>query len=412
MATIPDLRGFLESWPYDAGHPVRRARAADGREIILVREPMGLQHYEADGRPDGQRMHGLESMLDFHESRLASAPARACELSAEDCALLIHEGLAYHDRTHLLVRLRDWPRVERDTARNLRLIGFIRRHARCEEDRADFDPWQPDLTRLHAVARAMMLVEKGRVHAARQIASAAGIIATVAADSPSLSQITEALLASVRDCFPDAPAQPAGEESTFRKQGDYWAISYHGQQAHLKCTRGLQGLAFLLHYPGREFHVSELLVHLMETPAPPAPASAHGCRNRADAELVMVAMHSGTSLLDPQAKAQYQHRLTELREDLREAERCNDPQRATQAQEELEAIAHHLASAIGLGGRDRKTSSEAERARCAITKRLKQAIQKIAEANPALGLHLTARIKTGYFCSYHPHPDRPVAWKF
>ena len=26
--------------------------------------------------------------------------------------------------------------------------------------------------------------------------------------------------------------------------------------------------------------------------------------------------------------------------------------------------------------------------------------------------HLTARIKSACLCSYHPHPDRPVAWKF
>jgi non-specific serine/threonine protein kinase len=78
----------------------------------------------------------------------------------------------------------------------------------------------------------------------------------------------------------------------------------------------------------------------------------------------------------------------------------------------MNAIAQHLASAIGLGGRDRKTSSEAERARCAVTKRIKNAIQKIGDAIPTLGHHLTARIKTGYFCSYNPHPDRPVAWKF
>jgi len=78
----------------------------------------------------------------------------------------------------------------------------------------------------------------------------------------------------------------------------------------------------------------------------------------------------------------------------------------------MNAFAEHFASAIGLGGRDRKTSSEAERARCAVTKRIKQATQKIADANPELGSHLAASIKTGYFCSYNPHPNRPVAWKF
>jgi hypothetical protein len=35
-------------------------------------------------------------------------------------------------------------------------------------------------------------------------------------------------------------------------------------------------------------------------------------------------------------------------------------------------------------------------------------INRIAEVIPALGHHLYARIKTGYFCSYNPHPDRPV----
>jgi hypothetical protein len=33
-------------------------------------------------------------------------------------------------------------------------------------------------------------------------------------------------------------------------------------------------------------------------------------------------------------------------------------------------------------------------------------------AIPSLGYHLAARIKTGYFCSYNPHPERPVPWKF
>ena len=104
--------------------------------------------------------------------------------------------------------------------------------------------------------------------------------------------------------------------------------------------------------------------------------------------------------------------MNELREELHEAEQFNDGVRAAKAQEEMNAIAEHFAAAIGRGGRDRKTSSEAERARCAVTKRIKQAIQRIAEAIPDLGSHLASSIKTGYFCSYNPHPDRPVAWKF
>jgi hypothetical protein len=121
---------------------------------------------------------------------------------------------------------------------------------------------------------------------------------------------------------------------------------------------------------------------------------------------------NGAPVLDAKAKAECRCRLNELRQDLSEAERFNDRQRKTEAQDEIRAIADYLASAVGLGGRGRKTSSDAERARSAVTKCIKKAIQKIGEAIPPLGYHLVARIKTGYFCSYNPHPDRPVSWKF
>lgn len=63
----------------------------------------------------------------------------------------------------------------------------------------------------------------------------------------------------------------------------------------------------------------------------------------------------------------------------------------------------HEMDSIGLEGSDRKTSS-AERARCAVNKRIKKAIQKIAETIPTLGHHLTARIKTGLLLLLHPAP--------
>jgi len=122
--------------------------------------------------------------------------------------------------------------------------------------------------------------------------------------------------------------------------------------------------------------------------------------------------HAGIPMLDGPAKADYQRRLDELRKELNEAERFKDPQRKAQAQNEVQAITDYLASAVGLGGRDRKTSSDAERACSAVTKCVKNTIEKIGDAIPTLGYHLAARIKTGYFCSNNPHPNRPVTWKF
>jgi hypothetical protein len=197
---------------------------------------------------------------------------------------------------------------------------------------------------------------------------------------------------------------PTHEESLFLRQNDYWIIRYHGQTACLKDTRGMACLVVLLRNPGCEFHVTELLAPPLDASTPAAGVAVHGH--------VIRGLYAGVPVLDAQAKAECKHRLIELRQALNEAERFNDPQRKTEAQNEIQAIANYLASAVGLGGRDRRASSDAERARSAVTKCIKKAIQKIGDAIPSLGSHLADRIKTGYFCCYNPHPDRPVTWKF
>jgi len=34
----------------------------------------------------------------------------------------------------------------------------------------------------------------------------------------------------------------------------------------------------------------------------------------------------------------------------------------------------------------------------------------LARANPALGRHLSATIRTGRYCSYTPDPRAPITW--
>jgi hypothetical protein len=194
------------------------------------------------------------------------------------------------------------------------------------------------------------------------------------------------------------------EESLFLGQNDYWIIRYHGRTACLKATRGIRYLVVLLRNPGCEFHVTELLAPALNASTPVAGVAVH--------VRVIRGLHPGFPVLDAKAKAECKCRLNELRQDLSEAERFNDPQRKTEAQNEMRAIADCLGSAVGLGGRDRKACSDTERARSAVTKCIRKSIQKIGSAIPSLGYHLAARIKTGYFCSYNPHPDRPIAWKF
>jgi hypothetical protein len=114
MGRSPDLREFLSSWPYDPDNNVRLEIGKDGREIMLVRQPMGLEEYEVDGRPDGQRPHGMESAFKFQLGRLAAAKRADAEdafkLSASDCTELFNEGTIYYYRFVNFFRVKEWAR--------------------------------------------------------------------------------------------------------------------------------------------------------------------------------------------------------------------------------------------------------------------------------------------------------------
>ena len=77
----------------------------------------------------------------------------------------------------------------------------------------------------------------------------------------------------------------------------------------------------------------------------------------------------------------------------------------------MQFLADELAAAVGLGGRDRKTGSAAERARVNITWAIRAALARIRAHGPALAGHLDATIHTGTFCSYAPDPRAPITWR-
>src|SRR5262249_16996010 len=91
-----------------------------------------------------------------------------------------------------------------------------------------------------------------------------------------------------------------------------------------------------------------------------------------------------------------------LREAEREAEQHGDKHRLARAREEIEALARELSAGMGLGGRGRKASSVAERARVNIQRRIQFAIRQIEEHDPALAQYLRWTIRTGTFCCYRP----------
>lgn len=180
----------------------------------------------------------------------------------------------------------------------------------------------------------------------------------------------------------------------FHDERTHWRLSFDGVTVRVPNSLAVRYLAYLVEHPGREFHARELINVARRLWAP--PASVAGEANLATAR----DLGGGGDVLDARARAEYRERLRELAEDLAEAEDNNDAGRTELLRAEMETLTEHLGAALALGGRVRQFASDAERARLAVTKRIKAGIKRIRECHPALGEHLARHVRTGTFCSY------------
>lgn len=212
-------------------------------------------------------------------------------------------------------------------------------------------------------------------------------------------KVTETKLRALRDAREPPVNAPPPEGNLFRLEGEYWTIRFTGDVVRLKDSKGLRLIATLLSNPGRELHALDLV-------------TMDGTRPRSTQRNEGLAVDPSTSapVLDATAKQQIRQRIEELEDDIEDSERFNDPVRAQRARAELDELRRSVASALGLGGRDRKLGSEAEKARVSVTKTIREALKKIERADPELGSHLAATLKTGIFCSYSPDPRVPIEW--
>lgn len=220
-----------------------------------------------------------------------------------------------------------------------------------------------------------------------------------AADTTSAAEV---VVNAGQTAQPEPHPQALPDDAIFRKESDYWILGYQGVSTRLKDAKGFHYLAHLLRHPGRDLHVLEVMQRQS------AAGGGQPAVRARDREVPPVSRGTGLAVLDAEAKTAYRRRLGELREELGEAESFNDRGRAERAGAEIEALTEQLAAAVGLGGRDRTSGAAAERARLAVTKGIKTTLKRIAAAHPALGEHLTLRVKTGTYCVYLVDTARPI----
>jgi hypothetical protein len=192
---------------------------------------------------------------------------------------------------------------------------------------------------------------------------------------------------------PDAP--PSAPQ--FRREGPLWLLVYAGREVRLPDSKGLHDIAVLLGRPG--------------TPVPAVDLAASGAA-AGDAGTGGGDLHPPGDLgevIDATARAAYRRRLRELEEEAEDADAGGDAARSCRIAEEKDALVRQLSAAYGIGGRVRRAGSPAERARTAVTARVRAAVRRVAAVHPELGRHLRAAVRTGTLCVYEP--ENPPAWR-
>lgn len=170
---------------------------------------------------------------------------------------------------------------------------------------------------------------------------------------------------------------------TCRPRGRQWQIEMDGRTVRVGHSVGMGHLATLLANPNREIPATDLA---------------------ADPALTGRTMPYAHTLarpqLDDQARNSYKQRLTRLQADIDEYESMNATERVATLYAERDRLIDELADIAGLPGRLSTFTDSRERARIAVGKAIRRALDRITEADPIIGDELRATVETGVRCCY------------
>jgi len=160
-----DIGHILGNWKYDPESDiiVRLIDGDGGTGKLQMRIDMGIVQIELDGNPAGEDVRGFKSWLDFYENKRKRAEGVAgseFSLGPEDCRRLRREGVQYYYRYVGLMKLGDFERVTRDTARNLKLFAFAKKYAAHDVDSWALDQYRPYVIMMYSKAMTALVLER------------------------------------------------------------------------------------------------------------------------------------------------------------------------------------------------------------------------------------------------------------
>ena len=167
-----DLHNTLREWPYDVDQiSVRKIMGIDGVVRIQMRVELGVLQMEADGRPDGARPNGHESLLQMYQADLDEHMTRngnslGFALSPEECGALRLEASQYYRRYVAYFVLEEYDEVVRDAAHNLAILDMCNKYAIEAEDRLALESYRPYIIMMATRGRAYHALAEGELPSA------------------------------------------------------------------------------------------------------------------------------------------------------------------------------------------------------------------------------------------------------
>lgn len=177
--------------------------------------------------------------------------------------------------------------------------------------------------------------------------------------------------------FDVEPLASRSESPAFTRDGQNWLVTFRGTDAVVRHSKGIGDIVTLVEHKGQDVPAGVL----MDGP---------------DA----LPRSGGDDILDPTAIAAYRRRLGDIEDELDAADVAGDAATSDALETERTALLDELRAASGLGGRTRRMGDDVERARKAVSGRIRDAINRIAEVHPELGIHLAESVSTGRECRY------------
>lgn len=166
-----DLAVITNDWSFDSDdeeHNIRKIKGLDGKLKLQIRLRNGIVQWEVEGRPDGQKPHGCDTVLEYCEQLLANKDQLEEEFDSEfrlrDHLVdeLGEELQDFDRRRQIFMLIRDYEHARRDAMHGLSIIEIVREYGNKPSATLRYERQRPSLIADRARSQALLDLQEGQ----------------------------------------------------------------------------------------------------------------------------------------------------------------------------------------------------------------------------------------------------------